>query len=73
VKPGELGYAEMVAELEAILRDLDAADIDVDVLAERVARAAWLVEACRQRIDEAQPAVQQVVARVDAAAGAAEG
>jgi exodeoxyribonuclease VII small subunit len=69
---GELGYAAMLAELESILRDLDAADVDVDVLAERVARAAWLVDACRQRIDQAQLAVEQVVAGIDAGAGGAE-
>jgi exodeoxyribonuclease VII small subunit len=67
-----VGYAEMLAELESILRDLDAADVDVDVLAERVARAAWLVEACRARIDRAQLAVEQVVAGIDAGGRAPE-
>jgi exodeoxyribonuclease VII small subunit len=72
VSESDLGYAAMLAELESILRDLDAVDVDVDVLAERVARAAWLVDACRQRIDQAQLAVEQVVASIDAGTGQRE-
>jgi len=58
------GYAAMIAELESILADLEGADVDVDVLAERVARAAWLVEACRDRIERAKSEVERVVATI---------
>ena len=40
---GEPGYAEAVAELEEILEALEAEDVDVDALAERVRRAAALI------------------------------
>jgi exonuclease VII small subunit len=35
-QPDPAGYAEALAELEAILVDLERADVDVDVLAARV-------------------------------------
>ena len=35
----ELGYATALAELEQILSELEASDVDVDQLADRVARA----------------------------------
>lgn len=55
-------YADMLAELESILAELERDDVDVDVLAARVARAAELVEACRDRIDRARLEVERVVA-----------
>lgn len=68
------GYVEMLAELEEILAGLENADVDVDDLAKRVARAAELVEACRDRIERARLEVQRVVATInDGDSGSAEG
>ena len=68
---GELpgGYAEMLAELESILAELEGADVDVDLLAERVARAAALVDACRDRIERARLEVERVVATIEVDGG----
>ena len=49
-----VGYAEALAELDQILRELDSADVDVDRLAERVSRANLLILACRERIETAR-------------------
>lgn len=54
-------YAAMLGELEQILAELERDDVDVDVLATRVARAAELVEAMRRRIDAARMEVERVV------------
>jgi exodeoxyribonuclease VII small subunit len=59
------GYAEALAELEAILASLERADLDVDVLGERVARAAELIRRCRARIGAARLQVEQVVSELD--------
>jgi exodeoxyribonuclease VII small subunit len=59
-------YSSMLAELESILVELESDTVDVDVLAARVARANELVEACRNRMERARMAVEQVVgARAD--------
>ena len=39
----EMGYADALAELEAILDELDGDEVDVDVLGARVRRAAELL------------------------------
>lgn len=52
------GYAEAVEELETILREIEDDDVDVDLLAERVTRAAALIEFCRDRILAAREAVE---------------
>ncbi len=59
------GYAAALAELETILDELETDDLDVDVLAARVARAAALVRFCRGRIESAKTEVQTIVADLD--------
>ena len=55
------GYAEAMAELETILDELEADQLDVDVLAERVRRASELIKLCRTRIARAQGDVDRIV------------
>jgi exodeoxyribonuclease VII small subunit len=59
---GPIGYAEALAELEAILDELEADTVDVDQLAARVRRARELVDLCKDRITTARMAVTEVVA-----------
>jgi exodeoxyribonuclease VII small subunit len=59
------GYAQSLAELDAILRELEGADVDVDHLAERVARAAELIAVCRDRINAARMRIDEVIADLD--------
>lgn len=60
------GYADAVAELEEILGELEADDVDVDRLAEQVKRAADLIELCRNRLEDARVEVTRIVADLDA-------
>jgi exodeoxyribonuclease VII small subunit len=62
---GEPGYAEAMAELDGILRELEGDAVDVDRLAERVARAADLIRLCRDRIGTARLQIERVVAELD--------
>lgn len=70
-KPGDgaqgLTYAKAIKELNKILGDLESDDVDVDVLAEKVARASELIEFCRQRISGAKMQIEEVVQRVGTA------
>jgi exodeoxyribonuclease VII small subunit len=60
----KISYTDAVAELQAILDELEHDDIDVDRLAERVARAAKLIETCRARIESARADVERIVLEV---------
>jgi exodeoxyribonuclease VII small subunit len=60
-----IGYAAAMAELDQILIELDAPDLDIDELADRVARAAQLVHICRTRIEHARMRVTEIVADLD--------
>ena len=68
-----MGYGEAMRELEAILDEIEADDVDVDVLAAKVRRAADLVQICRRRIDDTQVQVEQIVSGLDAPDGVPEG
>ena len=57
----DIPYAEAMAELEAILAELERPDVDIDELAEKVARAAKLIEHCRGRIERARFDVSEAV------------
>lgn len=56
-----LTYASALNELETILAQLEDDALDVDRLAERVARAATLIRLCRKRIDHTRMQVERIV------------
>ena len=60
-----IGYAAALDELETILRQLEGDSVDIDVLAERVQRAAFLIRLCRGRIQQARVEVEQIVADLE--------
>ncbi len=65
----QIPYAAATAELDQILRELEGDELDVDLLASRVRRAAELIAACRARIESARIEVERVVADLDGDAG----
>lgn len=67
VDHGDVGYADAIDELDGILRELESSDVDVDRLADRVARAADLIALCRDRIGRARVRIDEVIADLDGA------
>ena len=65
----EIGYADALSELQQILSELEAEDIDIDVLAVKVERAAELIKVCRGRINAAEVRVKEIVAGMDSEEG----
>jgi exodeoxyribonuclease VII small subunit len=60
--PVAAGYADALAELDGILAQLERSDVDVDVLAQQVQRAAALIAFCRDRIGTAKLQIEEAVA-----------
>lgn len=60
----DIGYAAAIAELDEILTDLDDDELDIDLLARKVARAADLIRLCRARITGARLDVEHIVAEL---------
>ncbi len=69
----DIGYADAIDELDAILAELDADEADVDQLAAKVARASALIQICRERITRAGTHVNEIVSALDATEDQASG
>lgn len=57
----EIKYTEAMDELNNILKDLQAENIDVDELSLKVKRAVELIQLCRQRIEKTESEVKKIV------------
>lgn len=66
-KGDEPTYAAASAELEQILQDIESGEIDLDVLTEKVERAAALLAVCRQKLAATETKVKKVTAELAAA------
>ncbi len=66
-KGDEPSYAAASGELEQILADIESGQIDLDVLAEKVERAAALLQLCRTRLAATETKVKKITAEVSAA------
>lgn len=64
-EPDPIRYSDAIAELETIVAALEDTDVDVDVLAGRVARAAELITLCRDRIARTRIEVERIVADLE--------
>lgn len=60
-----LTYDAAITEVEQILAELEASIVDVDHLAERIARASMLLEFCRSRLEAVQVDVEHLVAELE--------
>jgi exodeoxyribonuclease VII small subunit len=65
-KGDEPGYAAASAELEQILQDIESGQIDLDVLAEKVERAAALLTLCRQKLAATETKVKKITTEMNA-------
>jgi exodeoxyribonuclease VII small subunit len=55
------GYKEAIQEIEAIVEEIESETVDVDVLAEKVKRAASLVKLCKAKLKAADNEVRKVL------------
>ena len=63
-KGDEPGYAAACSELETILHEIESGEIDLDVLSEKVERAAGLLAICREKLAATEIKVRKVVAEL---------
>jgi exodeoxyribonuclease VII small subunit len=66
-KSEEPSYSAASEELERILRDIESGEIDLDLLSEKVERAAALLAVCRQKLAATAAKVEQVTSELAAA------
>lgn len=62
----EPSFGDAIAELESILRRIEAEETDIDELAGQLKRATGLLDLCRGKIRKAEIEVNQIVADLEA-------
>jgi exodeoxyribonuclease VII small subunit len=61
----EIRYADAIDELETILEQIEDEDVDLDDLAVKVERASELVDVCREKIDDTETRVRDIIEDLD--------
>ncbi len=64
-KGSELTYSQALGELEEIIECIESEEADVDVLAEKVKRAALLVRFCREKLKSTEEDVKKVLSEME--------
>jgi len=54
-------YSEAIAELEAIVNEIENEDITVDELSAKVKRASFLIRICRQALHATEEEVKKIL------------
>ena len=62
----KLSYTEAVNELETILTELESnSEVNMDVIAEKVKRAAFLMELCKKQLHELDEELEKMMEHLD--------
>lgn len=58
-------YEDQIEELEQIIADIESDDISIDLLAEKVKRAATLIRNCQSVLDNTKADVGKILDELD--------
>jgi len=62
----KLTYTEALTELEAILAELESnSEVNMEVIAEKVKRAAALMEICKKQLHELDSELEKIINSLD--------
>jgi len=68
----KLTYAQAIDELEGIIEDIERESIDVDALAKKVKRAAYLINYCKSNLRNTEEDVKKTLTEIEEKAGVDE-
>ena len=63
-KTKQLTYSQALTELEEILNEIESEEINVDMLAEKVKRAAYLIKFCKGKLRNTEEEVKKVLSDI---------
>jgi exodeoxyribonuclease VII small subunit len=54
-------YKDAIGEIESIVEEIETESVDVDVLAEKVKRAAYLIKMCKAKLKKTDDEVKKIL------------
>lgn len=61
----KLNYQDALNEIEEILNKIESNDLDIDELAEKVKRAAFLLKFCREKLQKTNEEVEKILSDME--------
>ena len=61
----EINYARAFKELQAIVSEIELGQISVDILSEKVKRAAELIAVCKAKLSSTEEDVNQILKELE--------
>lgn len=58
-------YSLALAELQQIISDIESEEINVDVLAEKIKKASYLIKFCKSRLRNTEEEVKKVLSEIE--------
>ncbi len=58
-------YKEAIEELEQILAEINGAEADIDLLAEKLKRATELIKFCKTRLRSTESEIKEILGQED--------
>ena len=68
-KAKQISYSRALSELEKIIAEIESEETDLDVLSEKVKRAAALIKLCRQKLRATEEDVKKALAEMEEKTG----
>ena len=60
-------YSQALTELERIVGEIESEEVDIDTLADKIKRAAWLIQFCKGRLRSTEEDVKKVLSEMESA------
>ncbi len=64
-KTKQISYSRALSELEKIIAEIESEETDLDVLSEKVKRAAALIKLCRAKLRSAEEEVKKALSEIE--------
>jgi len=64
-QPKKPTYNEAIAELEAIVREIEGEEIDLDILTDKVKRADFLCKYCRSKLKSTEEELKSIIKNME--------
>jgi exodeoxyribonuclease VII small subunit len=61
----KISYTEAFRELQSIVGEIEAGEISVDQLADKVKRAAFLIKICKEKLTSTEADVNQILKELE--------
>ncbi len=64
-KTKQISYSRALSELEKIIAEIESEETDLDVLSEKVKRAASLIKLCRAKLRSTEEEVKKALSEIE--------